>query len=100
MLTLVSFSLPAFKCPFPNCGREFNVNSNMRRHYRKHLTTTPQTPRQGSTFYSSQGAPSIQIIRYHDHQPEAPPPDIGGVSPADSSDTRGSRTTSTRWRAH
>ncbi|KAN0109506.1 hypothetical protein V8E52_009149, partial [Russula decolorans] len=32
-----------FRCPFPNCGREFNVNSNMRRHYRKHLTsTTPQ----------------------------------------------------------
>ncbi|KAF5372091.1 hypothetical protein D9758_004954 [Tetrapyrgos nigripes] len=25
-----------FRCPFPNCGREFNVNSNMRRHYRNH----------------------------------------------------------------
>ncbi|KAF8905416.1 hypothetical protein CPB85DRAFT_1224700 [Mucidula mucida] len=25
-----------FKCPFPNCGRLFNVNSNMRRHYRNH----------------------------------------------------------------
>jgi len=94
----------AFKCPFPNCGREFNVNSNMRRHYRKHLTSaSPQTPRQGSSsFYSSQGTPGlgIQIIRYHDHQPETHPPDVGGVSPADSSDARGSRTTSTRWRAH
>lgn len=28
----------AFRCPWPNCGREFNVNSNMRRHYRNHTT--------------------------------------------------------------
>ena len=78
------------------------MNSNMRRHYRKHLTsTTPQTPRPGSSFYSSQGSPGlgIQIIRYHDHQPETHPPDVGGVSPADSSDARGARGTSTRWRA-
>ncbi|KAJ3795350.1 hypothetical protein GGU11DRAFT_233218 [Lentinula aff. detonsa] len=27
-----------FRCPFPKCGREFNVNSNMRRHYRNHLS--------------------------------------------------------------
>ncbi|KAK7443769.1 hypothetical protein VKT23_015553 [Stygiomarasmius scandens] len=27
-----------FRCPYPNCGREFNVNSNMRRHYRNHNT--------------------------------------------------------------
>ena len=33
----VWFSL-AFKCPWPNCGREFNVNSNMRRHYRNHIS--------------------------------------------------------------
>jgi uncharacterized Zn-finger protein len=94
--------LVAFRCPFPNCGREFNVNSNMRRHYRKHLTsTTPQAPRQGSSFYSSQGSPGldIQIIRYHDHQPDTQPPDVGSASPADSSDTRGPRATSTRWRA-
>ncbi|THV03773.1 hypothetical protein K435DRAFT_605977, partial [Dendrothele bispora CBS 962.96] len=25
-----------FRCPYPGCGREFNVNSNMRRHYRNH----------------------------------------------------------------
>ncbi|KAJ3753670.1 hypothetical protein EV361DRAFT_807986, partial [Lentinula raphanica] len=25
-----------FSCPFPGCGRKFNVSSNMRRHYRKH----------------------------------------------------------------
>ncbi|KAI0337158.1 hypothetical protein BDW22DRAFT_974584 [Trametopsis cervina] len=31
-----------FKCPFPGCGREFNVNSNMRRHLRNH--TSPSRP--------------------------------------------------------
>ncbi len=100
---LILRRLLAFRCPFPNCGREFNVNSNMRRHYRKHLTsTTPQAPRQGSSFYSSQGSPGvgIQIIRYHDHQSETHPPDVGSSIPsADSSDARGSRATSTRWRA-
>ncbi|KAJ7140553.1 hypothetical protein C8R43DRAFT_822176, partial [Mycena crocata] len=25
-----------FRCPHPGCGREFNVNSNMRRHLRRH----------------------------------------------------------------
>jgi len=28
----------AFRCPYPGCGRMFNVNSNMRRHYRNHVT--------------------------------------------------------------
>ena len=28
----------AFRCPWPNCGREFNVNSNMRRHHRNHAS--------------------------------------------------------------
>ncbi|KAK0492395.1 hypothetical protein EDD18DRAFT_1184396 [Armillaria luteobubalina] len=27
-----------FRCPFPGCRREFNVNSNMRRHYRNHAS--------------------------------------------------------------
>ncbi|KZV66066.1 hypothetical protein PENSPDRAFT_554400, partial [Peniophora sp. CONT] len=25
-----------FICPYAGCGKRFNVNSNMRRHYRKH----------------------------------------------------------------
>ncbi|EIW81666.1 hypothetical protein CONPUDRAFT_136509 [Coniophora puteana RWD-64-598 SS2] len=25
-----------YRCPYPGCGREFNVNSNMRRHWRNH----------------------------------------------------------------
>ncbi|KAF8911423.1 hypothetical protein CPB85DRAFT_1216320 [Mucidula mucida] len=38
-----------FRCPFPGCGREFNVNSNMRRHYRNHSTS-------GSTGQSEEDA--------------------------------------------
>lgn len=34
--------LLAFICMYPGCNRRFNVNSNMRRHYRNHLT-----PRRG-----------------------------------------------------
>jgi hypothetical protein len=37
-----------FRCPFPSCGREFNVNSNMRRHFRSH------TP---ANFRSNSGPP-------------------------------------------
>ena len=29
----------AFVCSYPGCNRRFNVNSNMRRHYRNHLTS-------------------------------------------------------------
>ncbi|KAJ6462480.1 hypothetical protein C8R45DRAFT_772240, partial [Mycena sanguinolenta] len=25
-----------FCCPYPHCGRAFNVNSNMKRHFRTH----------------------------------------------------------------
>ncbi|KAK0207217.1 hypothetical protein IW262DRAFT_1420936 [Armillaria fumosa] len=28
-----------FPCPFPGCGRVFNVNSNMRRHHKSHIDT-------------------------------------------------------------
>ncbi|KAG6909217.1 hypothetical protein DXG01_001524 [Tephrocybe rancida] len=34
----------AFRCPWPNCAREFNVNSNMRRHYRNHTTPGVSRP--------------------------------------------------------
>ncbi|KAF9029320.1 hypothetical protein BDZ89DRAFT_950593 [Hymenopellis radicata] len=26
-----------FQCPHPNCGRVFNVKSNMKRHYARHI---------------------------------------------------------------
>jgi hypothetical protein len=43
--------ITAFHCPYPNCGREFNVNSNMRRHYRNHsmaATAEVHPPRHNS----------------------------------------------------
>ncbi|KAJ7889861.1 hypothetical protein B0H14DRAFT_3855611 [Mycena olivaceomarginata] len=33
----IPFPFP-FRCPHPSCGRAFNVNSNMRRHYRNHAS--------------------------------------------------------------
>lgn len=30
----------AFICPYPGCQRRFNVNSNMRRHYRNHVSNS------------------------------------------------------------
>ena len=30
----------AFQCPYPGCNRKFNVNSNMRRHWRNHLSSS------------------------------------------------------------
>ena len=35
---LRSHPCSAFECPFPGCTRRFSVSSNMRRHYRNHLT--------------------------------------------------------------
>uniref|UniRef100_A0A0W0G978 C2H2-type domain-containing protein n=1 Tax=Moniliophthora roreri TaxID=221103 RepID=A0A0W0G978_MONRR len=40
-----------FRCPYPNCGREFNVNSNMRRHYRNH--SNPATGKDDPSSSSS-----------------------------------------------
>ncbi|KAK0221233.1 hypothetical protein EDD85DRAFT_960401 [Armillaria nabsnona] len=51
-----------FRCPFPGCGREFNVNSNMRRHYRNHTN-----PGAASLFPT----PSSASIR-HPSYPSSP----------------------------
>ena len=39
-LVLINFPFcqTAFICPYPGCQRRFNVNSNMRRHYRNHVS--------------------------------------------------------------
>lgn len=42
LVLLIRLSL-AFQCPYPSCGREFNVNSNMRRHYRNHDSTSSRS---------------------------------------------------------
>lgn len=34
-----------FRCDWPQCGRLFNVNSNMRRHYRNHIALANGLPR-------------------------------------------------------
>jgi len=63
-----------FRCPWPNCAREFNVNSNMRRHYRNHTTpgfSRPQSndsrrrrrkqgPPQGVVFIAGEPRPGTQ----------------------------------------
>lgn len=52
--------LTAFKCPWPNCGRKFNVNSNMRRHYRNHITSSRN---QGASLLApSSSTPELQAI--------------------------------------
>ncbi|EKM58820.1 uncharacterized protein PHACADRAFT_248904 [Phanerochaete carnosa HHB-10118-sp] len=39
-----------FECPFPGCGRRFNVNSNMRRHLRNH--NSPSRPLNTASPYT------------------------------------------------
>ena len=54
--------MAAFRCPHPSCGREFNVNSNMRRHYRNHtLPTLGRTPLYHNT--SQQARPIARARR-------------------------------------
>jgi hypothetical protein len=55
------FTMAAFRCPHPSCGREFNVNSNMRRHYRNH--TLPSLGRSPLHHNSSQQARPIARAR-------------------------------------
>jgi hypothetical protein len=49
--------LTAFRCPFPHCGREFNVNSNMRRHYRNHQNASMQQQQHPEMMYPTSGYP-------------------------------------------
>lgn len=46
----LSDTTSAFECPFPGCGRKFNVNSNMRRHLRNH--TAPSARSSNHTPYT------------------------------------------------
>ncbi|KAK0452161.1 uncharacterized protein EV420DRAFT_694574 [Desarmillaria tabescens] len=41
-----------FRCPVVGCRREFNVNSNMLRHYRNHMNSTVASSRSISSPYS------------------------------------------------
>jgi hypothetical protein len=44
----------AYCCPFPGCGRAFNVNSNMRRHLRNHPAPPAPVPMLGNHFSQAQ----------------------------------------------
>lgn len=41
--SLTSVTVTAYACPFPGCGRRFNVNSNMRRHLRNHSSPSARS---------------------------------------------------------
>ncbi len=47
-----SFFHAAFECPFAGCGRQFNVSSNMRRHYRNHSSANAAS-HNSDTSYSN-----------------------------------------------
>lgn len=60
-----------FRCPFPGCSREFNVNSNMRRHYRNHAylrrsSLVPASSSSPSHMYPSSIPHSS--LSYHEHE--------------------------------
>lgn len=69
---LIVFS-PAFRCPWQNCGREFNVNSNMRRHYRNH--TTPGFSRAQPNENRRRRRRSAQSVAQF-LEPTGPPPPV------------------------
>jgi len=75
---LSSYKL-AFRCPWPNCGREFNVNSNMRRHYRNHVG--PQGAGAAGNAAPSwravaAAAPKLPPAPHHVPPPGIPPPEM------------------------
>ena len=73
----VTRSNPAYTCPFPNCSRQFNVNSNMRRHYRTHFTP---------------GAFDLTELSYSTADERFYPMAVNNTSPANSTTTAGHHT--------
>ncbi|KAF5343669.1 hypothetical protein D9758_014688 [Tetrapyrgos nigripes] len=66
-----------FRCPYPGCGRSFNVNSNMRRHYRNHASASASSSSSSSSRSSTAGpssptSDSVHVKRVGTHlQPHA-----------------------------
>lgn len=82
LLGLRSDRSTAFVCPYTGCGKRFNVNSNMRRHYRKHLAAVdaPAHPAAGYAGHPHPHDPvDLQFIRYQDRYQDDVPV---GFSPA------------------
>ncbi|PBK90341.1 hypothetical protein ARMGADRAFT_296209 [Armillaria gallica] len=61
-----------FRCPFPGCGRGFNVNSNMRRHYRNHTNSSNGShvpaPLSSSPSHTLSSSPPHSSLLYNKHQ--------------------------------
>ena len=77
LFSIVDRSNPAYTCPFPNCSRQFNVNSNMRRHYRTHFTP---------------GAFDLTELSYSTADERFYPMAVNNTSPANSTNTAGHHT--------
>ncbi|KAJ7679553.1 hypothetical protein DFH06DRAFT_512559 [Mycena polygramma] len=71
-----------YRCPYPDCGRAFNVNSNMRRHWRNH---NPHS-RSNSDPNSADSPISPPVFspgfRAHPYSPSSPPSATWSVSSA------------------
>ncbi|EJD00692.1 uncharacterized protein FOMMEDRAFT_21237 [Fomitiporia mediterranea MF3/22] len=70
----------AFECPYPGCGRQFNVSSNMRRHYRNHSSPAGLGPGAGPGM--GMGIPIGMGVGIGMHEPfgaRPPPPGVLGL---------------------
>ncbi|GJE97242.1 zinc finger protein [Phanerochaete sordida] len=54
-----------FRCPFPGCSRAFNVNSNMRRHWRNHVSAARRAGGVGPGMPLPTGAPLAEADPAH-----------------------------------
>ncbi|KIY68986.1 hypothetical protein CYLTODRAFT_421118 [Cylindrobasidium torrendii FP15055 ss-10] len=62
-----------FRCPYPECGREFNVNSNMRRHYRNHSVCNGAGPDPDEAMAYRSRSPAPVRHRPYPASPRTPP---------------------------
>ncbi|SJL15184.1 uncharacterized protein ARMOST_18670 [Armillaria ostoyae] len=67
-----------FHCPFPGCGRSFNVNSNMQRHYRNHSMTGGPASVYPKEAHSSS---SSSLPQHHPHPTTSQPPSYHQTMP-------------------
>ena len=70
----------AFECPFPGCGRNFNVSSNMRRHFRNHSNSISSTGSSASASVTSSPAPATTSLPASPRMPAQPSPALSASS--------------------
>lgn len=72
LLTYILHIHLAFRCQWPNCSREFNVESNMHGHYRKHtITRLRSRPRQQQSASASTVVPGTNDNGGHGGETDA-----------------------------